>query len=189
MKTTVRTHKLPGYGSTLRTARRLTEQAVRLVGRAVPGTIPDVEVVLTTERGMADLMAAADIALVGTVDRRALTRATRHAKQAARDNQACAIPRPDGSALILIDADKHPAPGDFAVTVVHELVHAMQFGRKNVTERLIRDLRDVLGIERQSRRQAREHERLLRQEEDEAYGREYLADQLVPGATAAARAA
>ncbi|MEU6100099.1 hypothetical protein [Streptomyces flaveolus] len=180
------THKLPGYGSTLRTSKRLTEQAVRLVNRAVPGTMPDVEVVLTNERGMADLMAAADLALAGaTGDRRAAHRAARQAKRAARESQACAMPRPDGSALILIDVGKHPNPADFAVTIVHEMVHAMQFGRKDVTERLVRNLRDELGIERQSRREAREFERYMREDEAEAYGREYLADQLVPAARAA----
>lgn len=189
MKTSVSTHKLPGYGSTLRTARRLTEQAVRLVNRAVPGRMPDVEVVLTTERGMVDLMAAADIALAGHADRRALNRAVRQSRRTARDCQARAIPKPDGGALVLIDADKHPTPGAFAVTLVHELVHAVQFSRRGVRERIVRDTRAALGIERQTGRQAREHIRLLKQEENEAYGCEHLADQLIPGATTTAAAA
>ena len=185
MKTSVSTHKLPGYGSTLRTARKLTEQAVKLVARSVSGRMPDVDVVLTNERGMAELMVAADIALAGAVDRRALNRATREAKRTAREIQATAIPRPDGSTLILINADKHPTPADFAVTLVHELVHAMQFSRKGVLERIVRNTRAKLGIERQSRRQAREHERLVELDENEAHSREYLAEQLVPGARAA----
>ncbi|MEU2495467.1 hypothetical protein [Streptomyces sp. NPDC007883] len=184
MKTTVSTHKLPGYGSTLRTAKRLADQAVRLVGRSVPGRMPDVQITLTTARGMAELSAAADIALAGAADRRAVTRAVRDGKRMSRDIQARAIPRPDGSALILINADKHADPGEFAVTLVHELVHAMQFSRKGVLERIVRDTRDGLGIERQPRRQSREHLRLLKQEEQEAYGREYLANQLILGAAA-----
>ncbi|MBG0854339.1 hypothetical protein I2W78_21490 [Streptomyces spinoverrucosus] len=185
MKTTTSTHKIPGYGSTLRTAKRLTEQAARLVNRSVPGTMCDVEVILTNERGMADLMTAADIALAGSADRRALQRAQRDAKRTARNIQAAAIPRPDGSALVLINADRHPTPAEFAVTLVHELVHVMQFSRKNVRERIVADLRDRLGIERQSRRHAREFERALEQDEREAYGREHLAAHLVPSAAAA----
>lgn len=185
VKTTVSTHKLPGHGASVRTARRLTEQAVRLVNRVVEGRMPDVEVVLTTERGMADLMVAADIALAGSADRRALDRAVREARRLARIAQARAMPRPDGSVLILVDAGKHPTPGAFAVTLVHELVHAMQCSRRGVRERIVRDLRDALGIERQTRRQAREHLRELDREEREAHGFEYLADQLVPGARAA----
>ncbi|WP_326722107.1 hypothetical protein OHT59_24485 [Streptomyces sp. NBC_00243] len=183
MKTTVSTHKLPGYGATLRTAKRLTEQAVRIVNRAVPGHMPDVEVTLTTERGMADLTAAAYLALAGSADRRAVNRATREAKLLARDAAACTIPRPDGGALVLVIAERHASEGEFAVTLVHELVHAMQFSRKNVIEQVVRDTRDAFGIERQSRRQARDYERLVEQSEHEALGHEYLANQLVPGAT------
>ncbi|MCX4905580.1 hypothetical protein [Streptomyces sp. NBC_00878] len=184
MKTTVSTHKLPGYGSTLRTAKRLTDQAVRIVNRAVPGSMPDVQVTLTTERGMAELGAAADIALAGSADRRAMRRAVSEGKHLARIAAGRAIPRPDGSVLVLIDADKHPNEAEFAITLVHELVHAMQFSRKNVIERSVRDTRDRLGIERQSHRHAREHERLLQQEEHEAYGHEYLANQLAPAVAA-----
>lgn len=184
MKTTVSTHKLPGYGATLRTAKRLTEQAVKVVHRAVPGSMPDVQVTLTTERGMAELSAAADIALAGSADRRATRRAVSEGKRIARTACARAIPRPDGGVLVLVIADKHPSEAEFAVTLVHELVHAMQFSRKGVIERIVRDTRDGLGIERQSGRQAREHLRLLRQEEQEATGREYLANQLVPAAAA-----
>ncbi|MEU9432554.1 hypothetical protein [Streptomyces sp. NPDC048252] len=180
------THKIPGYGATLRTAKKLAEQAVPVVNRAVPGRMPDVEVILTNERGMAELMAAADVALVGALDRRTLAAAERTARKTARDIQALAVPRPDGSALVLVDVDKHPSPAAFAVTLVHELTHAMQFSRKGVFERCVASARDLLGIERMSRRDAREHERLLRQEEAEAYGFEYLADRVVPGARTAA---
>ncbi|MCL7424244.1 hypothetical protein [Streptomyces sp. YS415] len=182
MKTTVRTHKIPGYGPTLRTATRLTEQAVPVVNRAVAGTMPDVEVILTNERGMAELMAAADVALAGALDRRTLANAERAARKVARDIQANAIPRLDGSALLLIDVDKHPTPAEFALTIIHELVHAMQFSRKGVLERCVANARDRFRIERMSRRQAREHDRLLDQEEAEAYGHEYLANRIVPGA-------
>ncbi|MGW6926266.1 hypothetical protein ACWGA9_34180 [Streptomyces sp. NPDC054950] len=180
------THKIPGYGATLRTAKQLTDRAVPVVNRAVPGKMPDVEVILTNEGGMVDLMAAADVALAGTADRRHLNRAVRESKRLAREIQARAIPRLDGSALVLVNVDKHPTPAAFAVTLVHELTHAMQFSRKDVVERSVANVRDAFGIERQSRRDARKHERLLRQEEAEAYGFEYLADHIVPGARAAA---
>ncbi|MFD8419076.1 hypothetical protein [Streptomyces sp. NPDC059668] len=184
MKTTVSTHKIPGYGSTARTAKRLAEQAVPVVNRAVPGRMPDVEVILTNERGMAEAMAAADIALAGALDRRTLSRAERDARRLAREIQARAIPRPDKSALIIIDVDKHPSPEAFAVTLVHELTHAMQFSRKGVFERVVASTRAGFGIERQSRRAAREHDWLVDQEEAEAYGFEHLANRIVPGSHA-----
>lgn len=184
MKLTVSTHKLSGHRSTLRTAKTITDKAVRLVDRQVRGTMPDVDVVLANERGMVDLMVAADLALAGADDRRSLRRATSNARQVARDILAVALPRPDGSALIVIQADKHTTPGAFAVTVVHELVHAVQFSRRDVTEHYVRQRRHELGLQRQNSRQARQYERLLREHEGEAYSHEYLADHIVPGATA-----
>lgn len=68
------------------------------------------------------------------------------------------------------------------MTIIHELVHAMQFSRRGVLERCVANVRDRYRIERMSRRQAREHDRLLDQEEAEAYGHEYLANRIVPGA-------
>ncbi|WP_172382924.1 hypothetical protein [Streptomyces sp. MNP-20] len=185
MSLTLSTHKIPGYGSTARTARQLAPQAVRLVERAVPGRMPDVEIVLTHTRGMAELGSAADAELAGVLDRRSRTRAERAARRLARDAQGRAIPRANGSVLVLVNVDQHASPGRFAVTLVHELVHAMQFSRKHVVEQITRDTRDQFGVERQSRRQARQHARLIEEHEQEAYGCEYLADQLVPGATAA----
>ncbi|WP_406401732.1 hypothetical protein OH805_21740 [Streptomyces sp. NBC_00879] len=44
VKLTVSTHKLFGYGGTLRTAKRLAEQAVTVVDRSVPGRMPDVQI-------------------------------------------------------------------------------------------------------------------------------------------------
>ncbi|MFJ4790562.1 hypothetical protein [Streptomyces sp. NPDC088794] len=182
MKTSVRTHKISGYSGTLRTATRLTEQAVKVVDRRVPGRMTDVDLVLTNERGMAELMASADVLLAGTVDRSVLRRAERAARTTARDVQACAVPRPDGSALVLVNIDRHPGEAEFAITLVHELTHVMQFSRKGVIERAVRNVRDRLRIERQSWRHTRENDRLIRQEEAEAYGFEHLANHLVPGA-------
>ncbi|WP_405615665.1 hypothetical protein [Streptomyces sp. NBC_00076] len=184
MKITVSTHKLPGYGPTLRTTKRMTEQAVRIVNRAVPGSMPDVEVILTNERGMAELGAAAYTELAGVLDKRTRARAERECLRRARDVSGRAIPRADGSALVLLNVDQHPGEAEMAVTLVHELVHCMQFSRKDVVESIVRDARDSFGVERQSRRQAREHERAVEQDEREAYGKEHLANQLVPGAAA-----
>ncbi|MFE5239920.1 MULTISPECIES: hypothetical protein [unclassified Streptomyces] len=98
--------------------------------------------------------------------------------------QAGPVPCADGGVLVVINVDQHPNEATFAITVVHELVHAMQTSRKDVRERLIAGLRHDLGVERLSRRASREHDRLLEAEEREAYGREYLAGRVVPSAAA-----
>nr|WP_222109245.1 hypothetical protein [Streptomyces cupreus] len=169
----------------MRTSKRLTEQAVKVVHRAVPGSMPDVEVILTSERGMAECVAAAHLALAGSLGRSVVRRAEGRGKQTARDAHACAIPRPDGSALVIVNVNHLPAPSEFARIIVHELVHCMQFSRKDVADEYVSAVREGLGIERRSRRQRRGYDRMVQQDEYEAYGREYLADQLIPGATAA----
>ncbi|MEU9136177.1 hypothetical protein AB0D33_09460 [Streptomyces sp. NPDC048404] len=185
MKITVSTHKLFGYRATLRTAKQLAEPAARLVDRSVPGRMPDVQITLTNPRGMAELAVTAEAEMAGGVDKRVKDRAERTAARDGRDMAGRAVPLADGSVLVLVNVDQNGSPGEFAITLVHELVHAMQFSRRGVRERIVRDLRDDFKVERQTRRQAREHERCLDEEEREAYSREYLADQIVPGATAA----
>ncbi|MFD3657116.1 hypothetical protein [Streptomyces sp. NPDC058620] len=184
MKLTVSTHKLFGYGGTLRTAKRLAEQAVTVVNRAVPGRMPDVKVVLTSERNLAEVCTAAEWETAGCTDKRVQARALRDAKRYAREVAGRSIPLADGGVLVVLNVDQHPNEAVFAITLVHELVHAMQTSRKGVHDRLVAGLRHDLGVEKQSRRQYREHERCLEQEEKEAYGAEYLAGRLVPAAAA-----
>ncbi|MFD6496205.1 hypothetical protein [Streptomyces sp. NPDC060188] len=186
MNISVSTHKLFGYRATLRTAKQLATPAVKLVNRTVTGSMPDVQITLTNPRGMAELATLAEVELAGGgVDKRVAQREERHAAREGRSVFGRAVPLADGSVLILINVDRTESPGEFAITLVHELVHAMQFSRKGVRERIIRDRRHCFNIERQSRRQSREQERCHDEEEREAYSREYLADQIVPGARAA----
>ncbi|SCD64421.1 hypothetical protein [Streptomyces sp. PpalLS-921] len=184
MKLTVSTHELFGYRATLRTAKRLTEEAVRIVDRAVSGRMPDVQVVLTSERKLAEVATAAEWETAGCTDKRVQARALRSAKKLARDTAGRAIPMADGGVLVVVNVDQHPNEATFAITLVHELVHAMQISRKGVRDRLIAGLRHDLGVEKQSRRWDREHARCLEAEEKEAYGSEYLAGRLVPAAAA-----
>ncbi|WP_327349450.1 hypothetical protein OG772_13175 [Streptomyces sp. NBC_01321] len=185
MKLTVSTHRLPGYRATQKTAQRLAEEAVRVVDRAVPGRMPDVQVVLTSERHLADVTTAAEFATAQCTDKRVQARALRAAKREARDTAGRSIPLADGGVLVVINVDQHPNEATFAITLVHELVHAMQTSRKDVRERLIAGIRNNLGIEHMSRRQCREYDRCLEQEEREAYGAEHLARRVVPSAAAA----
>ncbi|MFF6908658.1 hypothetical protein ACFY9Q_22330 [Streptomyces sp. NPDC012389] len=182
MKLDVSTHKLFGYRATLRTAKRLAEEAVRIVDRSVAGRMPDVKVVLTGERNLAEVSTAAEWESAGCTDKRVQARALRSAKKLARDTAGRAIPLADGGVLVVINADQHPNEATFAITIVHELVHAMQMSRKGVRDRLVAGLRHDLGVEKQSRRWNREHERCLEAEENEAHGCEYLAGRLVPAA-------
>ena len=184
MKLSVETHQLFGYRATLRTAKHLAEEAVRIVDRAVPGRMPDVRVVLTSERSVAEVATAAEFKTAECTDKRVRTRTVREANRSARDTAGRAIPLADGGVLVVINIDQHRNEAEFAITLVHELVHAMQLSRDGVRDRIVAALRHDLHVERLSRRQVREHERCLEQEEKEAYGVEYLAGRLVPSAAA-----
>ncbi|MFC8641612.1 hypothetical protein ACWGNY_10520 [[Kitasatospora] papulosa] len=184
MKLDVSTHKLFGYRATLRTAKRLSEEAVRIVDRSVAGRMPDVKVVLTGERNLAEVTTAAEWETAGCTDKRTQSRSLRDAKRYAREVAGRAIPLADGGVLIVVNVDQHPNEATFAITLVHELVHAMQTSRKGVRDRLVAGMRHDFGVERLSRRQSRELDRLLETDEKEAYGAEYLAGRLVPAAAA-----
>ncbi|NBM18799.1 hypothetical protein [Streptomyces sp. GC420] len=185
MKPSVATHKLFGRRDIVRATKRLAPDAARLVDGSVPGRMPRIEVTVTTTRGMAELAAAADVALAGgVVDSRTRSRAERDARRTARESAGRAAALPDGGVLILLNAEQHHSADEVAVTLVHELTHAMQFSRRGVRERMTGHLRDALGIARQTRRAQREHLRLLAQEEAEAYAAEHLATQLTSAAAA-----
>ncbi|MFF7330658.1 hypothetical protein [Streptomyces sp. NPDC008150] len=183
MKAKVSAHRVRGYGGTVRTAQRLTEEAMRLVARSVSGRMPDVEVILTDPRGLAELATAADAELAGVLDSRTRTRVEKGARRALRDISACSIPRRDGRVLVLVNVDRHPTPALLAVTLVHQLVHAMQVSRPKVVDKVIASERDRFRVERMSSRARREFDRQLDEHEREAYSREHLADHLVPGAS------
>ncbi|MGW3677950.1 hypothetical protein ACWD8C_44705, partial [Streptomyces sp. NPDC005166] len=115
VKLTVSTHKLPGYGATLRTAKRLTEEAVRIVERSVAGRMPDIQVVLTSERYLAEVTTAAEIETAECTDKRVQSRALRSAKKLASETDARAIPLADGGVLIVVNVDQHPNEATFAI--------------------------------------------------------------------------
>ncbi|WP_420033716.1 hypothetical protein ACN2WE_14915 [Streptomyces sp. cg28] len=178
MRPALSTHQLRGRRDLERDAKYLAPHAMRHVSRAINGRMPAVEITLTSPRGMAELAVRTEAEVAGCTDRRTTARELKSATRYARDAAGRALVRTDGSVLILVNADQHRTTHEVAVTLVHELVHAMQFSRRGVRERLVRDLRDQYGVAKQTRDQAREHARLLEAEEREAYRAEHLADDL-----------
>ncbi|MFD6415007.1 hypothetical protein [Streptomyces sp. NPDC060194] len=186
MKPNVSTYRLFGHRDMLRDARTLAPLAAHVVGRAVPGRMPSVQITLTTPQGLAELAVGAEIALTGAVTSRARNRAVTATARQARKSAGRAVPLPGDKVLILLNVRQHRTREDVAVTLVHELTHAMQFSRPGVRERIITDLRDDFGIHPQPRRAAREHARRLRDEEREAYAAEHLAALITDPAALAA---
>ncbi|MFJ4850720.1 hypothetical protein [Streptomyces sp. NPDC088733] len=179
MKPTISTFKLFGHRDIIRDTKRLAPAAVKLVGREVPGRMPRVEIVVTNARGMAELATDAEIALAGYVDQRTRDKHLRQTNRQARDAAGRAIATPGGGVLLLVNAETHRTTEHVALTLVHELTHAMQYSRRGVRERHVRHLRGAFGIEPAGWWANREHSRKTRDEEDEAYAAERLAAQLI----------
>ncbi|MFD7294123.1 hypothetical protein ACFV9W_12610 [Streptomyces sp. NPDC059897] len=178
MKHTITTHQLRGRRDLERDAKYLAPEAIRQVSRAVNGRMPAVEITLTTPKGLAELGTQAEVELSGCTDRRTIDRARRTYMREARDHAGRALPRSDGSVVVLVNADQHRTTEDLALTLVHELTHAMQFSRRGVLDALVQDLRAAYRVERQSRRDARAFARVVEEHEREAYDTERLAKNL-----------
>ncbi|MFI5658030.1 hypothetical protein [Streptomyces sp. NPDC051684] len=178
MKHTITTHQLRARRDLERDTKQLAPHAMRQVSRAVNGRMPAVEITLTNAKGLAELGVQAEVELSGCTDRRAIDKARKATLRHARDAAGRAIPRADGSVLVLVNSEQHRTREDIATTLVHELTHAMQFSRRGVLDVIVRDLRAAYGVERQSRRDAREFERALKDHEREAYDTERLAANL-----------
>ncbi|MFI0241990.1 hypothetical protein [Streptomyces sp. NPDC016845] len=178
MKHTITSHQLRGRRDLERDAKHLAPHAIRHVSRAVSGRMPAVDITLTDPKGMADLGVQAEAELSGCTDPRRIGKARRESLRHTRDAAALAVPRADGSVLILVNGEQHRTREDLAITLVHELTHAMQFSRRGVLDVIVRNLRAAYGIERQSRREARDFARTLTEHEREAYETERLAADL-----------
>ncbi|MFE7120841.1 hypothetical protein ACFU99_35975 [Streptomyces sp. NPDC057654] len=172
--------RLRGHRNVVGDARRLAPAATALVAGAVPGRMPPVEITVTGPRGLAELAVAAEVALAGGAAPELRADALRDHGRLARSAAGCAVALPGGGVRILLVGRAHRGIEDVAATLVHELVHAMQFSRPGVRQRIVRDLRDAYGVAPQSPQAAREHLRLIDEEEAEAYAAERLASQLFP---------
>ncbi|MEV1022269.1 hypothetical protein [Streptomyces sp. NPDC050264] len=179
MKPTISTYLLRGRRDLLSETKQLAPRAMKHVNWSVNGRMPAVEITLTNTRGLAELAVKAEAELTGCTDKKTTGRALKGATRHSRDAAGRAVARTDGSVLILLNGDNHRTTKEVAVTLVHELVHAMQFSRRGVRDRMIQSLRDEYGIEKQSRRDQREHQRLVEAEEREAYQAEHIADDLL----------
>ncbi|MFC5723507.1 hypothetical protein ACFP1Z_25410 [Streptomyces gamaensis] len=184
MKPIVTTHKLFGHRDLLHEVKHLAPAAMKLVGRSVPGRMPRVHIIVSNARGMAELATDAEFDLAGANDERMHNRRRRWHTGECRKADGIAVLASEGTALVLLNAGRHHSSEDVAVTLVHELTHAMQFSRRGVLERHTAYLRDAFDIEPQSWLRNHAHERHVRQEEAEAYATEFLAEQLLADAAA-----
>ncbi|MFD8088651.1 hypothetical protein [Streptomyces malaysiensis] len=153
--------------------------AGNLISRRLGSPLPDVEFVLTDSAGVDQLLHEAHAALGGpgkptTIRGRIATRLKKR-----RSFAATAMTR--SGAVILVNAPDHR--GDlrqFDRTIVHELVHAVQFNLPGARERHIKYLR-MCATPSPDRAFLRDYERLIDDREREAENLESLTRQLPKG--------
>lgn len=86
--------------------------------------------------------------------------------------------RPEGVLVVINAGETGPDRRLLDETVVHELVHAVQFGRPGTREIALKGLRNNFGIERLSHPKAWQLNRQVGRDEREAESYEYLAREI-----------
>ena len=116
---------------------RIADQAARLVQTKLREQIGHVEIVVTDTQNYADSILAAEQRVLGTCTR---------SRYDLPPSLAHTTLSQTGT-LIVIDAQATP-DDEVDVTVVHELVHAAQFGRPGVRDAVLAGIRNNHGIKK-----------------------------------------
>lgn len=178
MNITVTDYELCGYEDVFAEVRALASSAAELVERNVRGSLPRTEIVLTDHRGMGELELQAAVGLVPDAPARVVKWATGQAKRSARGLYGVAVHRPEGGALVLLNAKALHRDGETAATLVHELTHAVQSNRPGARDEFIRHLRHAFELEPLPRDEMRRMRRRWNTAERAALRAEHLATQL-----------
>ncbi|MFG2328273.1 hypothetical protein ACGFMM_01470 [Streptomyces sp. NPDC048604] len=125
------------YGSGLDRVEAIADQAARLVEKKLGESVGNVRIVASDTRGYHHSIVAAEQQILGTRSR---------SKFDTPPSFAHTTLSPSG-VLILVDLQATPSR-EIDKTVVHELVHAAQFGRPGVRDFVLAGIRNNHGIEK-----------------------------------------
>ncbi|WP_329114496.1 hypothetical protein [Streptomyces sp. NBC_01353] len=156
------------YRSGLDRVEAIADQAARLVEKKLGERVGHVEIVVADRRNALEVLSKANQKLAGT---------TRKAPRQGLGSGYTTL-NPGGGTLIVIDAEACAAARNLDETVVHELVHAAQIGRPGKREAILANIRNNLGIDRVSYREAWAASRQIKADEREALRLESLARKL-----------
>ncbi|MFE7580773.1 hypothetical protein ACFU5Y_04295 [Streptomyces gardneri] len=126
-----------GYQSALARVEAIAAPAAQLVQKKLGEQIGHVEIAVTDTRGYRDGIVAAEQRILGTRTR---------SRYDLPPSLAHTTLSPSG-VLILVDVQATSRP-ELDKTVVHELVHAAQFGRRGVRDAVLAGIRNNHGIEK-----------------------------------------
>ncbi|MBP2581901.1 hypothetical protein J3A78_002379 [Streptomyces sp. PvR006] len=131
-------HKLGSrHKQAFRRVESIADQAAHLVQKKLGEPVGHVEIVVTNTDGYHDSITAAEQRILGTHTR----------SQFARPDSLAHTTLSPSGALILFDVEATPRR-KLDRTVVHELVHAVQFGRPGVRDFVLSGIRNNHRIER-----------------------------------------
>lgn len=147
--------------------RLIAAPAARLVEQHMGGRVGRVDIAVTVRSGIPDLIIDAHRPLFGRQDR--------HAWTGMRCFGVTTISA--SGVLIVINAEKCRGPA-LDQTLLHELGHAVQFGRPGARDLIVRSLRNNYGIDAMTDAEADAANRQVARDEDEAEALERLARKL-----------
>ncbi|NUQ97525.1 MAG: hypothetical protein HOY79_13555 [Streptomyces sp.] len=155
------------HKTTVGRVQEIAAPAARLVQQQMGERLPPVEIAVTAYRGLPDLLSKAHQTIVG---RRRLP------KETARMRCKGTTTLTRTGVLVVVNAEA--CRGDLReidATLLHELVHAIQYGRPGARDRGIRHLRNNYGIDEISQAEADAANRQVDLDEAEAERYERLA--------------
>ncbi|MFB7605262.1 hypothetical protein [Streptomyces gardneri] len=156
------------HQSALARVEAIADPAARLVEKKLGERVGRVRIIVSDERGSRETVTQADQQVIGTT-RRPLS---------VDSGIGYTTLDPAGGTLVVIDAESCGTDQRIDETVVHELVHAVQFGRPGIREARLSAIRNNHGIHLLTWRQAFALNRQVAAHEREAARLESLARKL-----------
>jgi hypothetical protein len=95
-------------------------------------------------------------------------RAWKYQRRTARDKAGMTLPTHRGRVLVMLHTPVVRDEQQLQLTLTHELVHAVQFGRPGIADRVLTAHRHDLGLGEQSARWLADYDRLVTAHEAEA---------------------
>ncbi|MEV6580235.1 hypothetical protein AB0M92_18955 [Streptomyces sp. NPDC051582] len=157
------------YGKTLRLVERVADQAATLVQQRMRERMPATRIQVVDGKRYLQALVEGQQAALGT---------SRLPNRRSNPRVYGATTLSPTGVLVIINAKVCDDPANLVETVVHELVHAVQYGRPGKRENAMQALRNNYGIESMSWRGAWKLNHIHDKDEREAQALEVLAREI-----------
>ncbi|WP_405531542.1 hypothetical protein OG592_27135 [Streptomyces avidinii] len=158
------------YAPVLDRVQAIADQAAFLVRQKLRGQMPPVRIVVAAKKHCPEVVIRSQQQILGVN--------TLPTRSERCDYLGITTLSPDGVLVVINAGSVGSDQRMLDETVVHELVHGVQYGRPGTREIALKGLRNNYGIERLSHPKAWKLNRQISRDEREAEGLEYLARQI-----------